>query len=283
MSFKEFLKLFKKNKGAVAGAIVIFISILIALLAPLLSPYNPYEIFNDSARLGPIWTETGSWQFILGTDDVGRDLLSRLIYGSRVSLTVGSVVVIFSLTFGTLLGMLAGYFEGWVDKVVSTIVEWLMSLPSILLAVVVVSILGPGLFNAIIAVSIVEIPKFIRIVRGSVLAEKNKLYVLAAKNYGASHFRVLFLTILPNILAPIIVTGTLGFSDAILSIAALGFLGLGAQAPQAEWGTMLADSRNYIESLPWLVTLPGLCILVVVLSFNLLGDGLRDALDPKLK
>jgi ABC-type dipeptide/oligopeptide/nickel transport system permease subunit len=278
----DFWKNFKRNKGAVLGLFVICAFLVIAVFAPLISPYNPAEIYPDSASIHPFWS-SGNMKFILGTDDVGRDLLSRLIYGARISMGVGFLVVIFSLSTGTFLGLIAGYFGGWIDKTVTKLTDILMSLPSILLAVVVVSILGPGLINAVIAVSIVTIPSFTRIVRASVIAEKSKPYVMASRSYGANHFRILFINIFPNCLAPLIVQGTLGFSEGILSVAALGFLGLGAQPPEAEWGTMLADSRPFIESLPWLVTLPGLCILIVVLGFNIFGDGLRDALDPKLK
>lgn len=281
IGFLQFLKLFCRNKGAIAGAIVILLFIFIALFANILSPSNPSQIFDDQIRLSPVWSG-GTFNHILGTDDVGRDVLSRLIFGAQISLGVGFMVVTFSLVVGTTLGMLAGYFGGWVDKSMMRVVDIIMSLPSILLSIVVVSVLGPGLFNAVIAVGIVELPGFIRIVRASVMTEKNKLYVMANRSYGASHARILFVNIFPNCIAPLIVKGTLGFSDGILNVAALGFLGLGAQPPQAEWGTMLADSRPFIESLPWLVTLPGLCILFVVLGFNLLGDGLRDALDPKL-
>ena len=196
---------------------------------------------------------------------------------------VGFLVVCFSLTVGTLLGLLAGYVGGWVDTLVMRLTDVLMSLPSILLAMVVVAILGESLFNAILAVSVVAIPAFVRLVRASVIAEKEKEYVQAAQSFGASPFRVCFLNILPNCMAPIIVQGSLGFSEGILWVAGLGFLGLGAQAPTPEWGTMLSESKDYFESDPWMVSLPGICILILVLGFNLLGDGLRDALDPKIK
>ena len=196
---------------------------------------------------------------------------------------VGILVVVVSLSIGTALGLLAGYAGRWVDAVIMRLMDVLMALPSILLAIVVVTILGQNLGNAIIAVSVTVIPGFVRLVRAQVMVEKNKQYVVAAQSFGAGPFRQAFTNILPNCMAPIIVQGTLGFSDGILNVAALGFLGLGAKPPTAEWGTMLSDSRAFIESAPWLVTLPGLCILVVVLGFNLLGDGLRDALDPRLK
>ena len=281
--FKELFFELKKNKGSLIGIILIILATLIALLAPVLAPHDPTAVYTDALRLPPSFVEGGNSLFPLGTDDLGRDLLSRLIYGSRISLSVGFMVVILSLIAGTILGVFAGYYGGFVDKTIMRITDLIMSLPSILFAIVIVAVLGPGISNAIVAVSVVAIPNFVRIIRAQVMVEKNRQYVSAAKLYGAGHFRLMFIEILPNCLAPLIVQATLGFSDGILNCAALGFLGLGAQAPMAEWGTMLSDARSFIESSPWMVTLPGLCILIVVLSFNLLGDGLRDALDPRLK
>jgi ABC-type dipeptide/oligopeptide/nickel transport system permease subunit len=284
---KQFLKdLFfelKKNRGAMIGIIIIMISVFIAVTARYIAPNNPTLINSQSLRVPPSFSPGGSTQFLLGTDDLGRDLLSRLIYGAQVSLSVGFAVVILSLTIGTFLGVIAGFYGGFLDKSIMRLTDLIMSLPSILFAIVIVAVLGPGIVNAIVAVSIVAIPNFIRIIRAQVMVEKNRQYVLAAKLFGASNLRIMFIEILPNCMAPLIVQASLGFSDGILNVAALGFLGLGAQAPMSEWGTMLSDARSYIESSPWMVTLPGLCILVVVLSFNLLGDGLRDALDPRLK
>ncbi len=275
----EFWFFFKQNRGAMIGLITILVFTFIALFAPLLSPYDPAEIFDNALRLAP----GEDPRFILGTDDVGRDLLSRLIHGARVSMGIGFLVVVFSTFFGSALGLIAGYFGGVVDKSIMRMIDILMAMPSILLAIVVVSILGPNLFNAIVAVSIVSIPAFTRLVRASVMGEKKKQYVLASASFGAGHFRQMVINIFPNCMAPLIVQATLGFSNGILDAAALGFLGLGAQPPTAEWGTMLADARQFIETSPVLVTLPGLCILLVVLGFNLLGDGLRDALDPRMK
>lgn len=284
---KEFLKdLFfeiKKNKGSVFGMIIIVLAVLIAVFASILAPHLPNEINSSALSLPPFFVAGGSSAYPLGTDDLGRDLLSRLIYGSQVSLSVGFCVVIISLFIGTFFGVLAGYYGSWVDKIIMRVTELIMCLPSILLAIVIVAVLGPGITNAIVAVAVVAIPNFVRIIRAQVMVEKNKQYVMAAQLFGASHFRIMFVEILPNCMAPLIVQATLGFSDGILNVAALGFLGLGAQAPMSEWGTMLSDARNYIESAPWMVTFPGLCILIIVLSFNLLGDGLRDALDPRLK
>ena len=273
----------KKNKGSMIGIIIIILSVIVALFAPLIAPHDPTHVNSEFLRLPPSFTVGGNPQFLFGTDDLGRDLLSRLIYGSQVSLSVGFAVVVLSLVTGTFLGVIAGYYGGMVDKTIMRLTDLIMSLPSILFAIVIVAVLGPGISNAIIAVSIVAIPNFVRIIRAQVMVEKNRQYVHAAKLFGASHFRIMFIEILPNCMAPLIVQASLGFSDGILNCAALGFLGLGAQAPMSEWGTMLSDARSYIESSPWMVTLPGLCILVIVLSFNLLGDGLRDALDPRLK
>lgn len=280
---KEFWYFFRQNRGAVAGLVLVTLFVLVALFAPWIAPYDPAAIHDGVFSQPPFWAAGGSHQYWLGTDDVGRDVLSRLIYGARISMGVGFMVVIFSLSIGTLLGLLAGYAGGFVDKVIMRLTDILMALPSILLAIVVVTILGQSLTNAVIAVGVVVIPGFIRLVRAQVMIEKNRQYVVASGSFGAGPGRQVFINILPNTLAPVIVQGTLGFSDGILNVAALGFLGLGAKPPTAEWGTMLADARAFIESAPWLVTLPGLCILVVVLGFNLLGDGLRDALDPRLK
>lgn len=281
--FKELYFELKKNRGAMIGIIFILMSIIVALLAPLLAPHNPAEVFPEALRLPPSFVEGGKNGFFFGTDDIGRDLLSRLIYGSRISLSVGFSVVILSLITGTLLGVIAGFYGGIIDRIIMRLTDLIMSLPSILFAIVIVAVLGPGITNAIVAVSIVAVPNFIRIIRAQVMVEKNRQYVSAAKLFGASNFRIMFVEILPNCMAPLIVQASLGFSDGILNCAALGFLGLGAQAPMSEWGTMLSDARSYIESSPWMVTLPGICILLTVLSFNLLGDGLRDALDPRLK
>lgn len=281
--FSELFFELRKNRGAMIGIVIIILSVITALLAPVIAPHNPTEIFADSLRLPPSFIEGGKSGFFFGTDDIGRDLLSRLIYGSRISLAVGFSVVVMALVSGTILGVLAGYFGGLIDRIIMRFTDLIMSLPSILFAIVIVAVLGPGITNSIIAVAVVAVPNFIRIIRAQVLVEKNKQYVSAARLFGAGHFRIMFVEILPNCMAPLIVQASLGFSDGILNVAALGFLGLGAQAPMSEWGTMLSDARSFIESSPWMVTLPGLCILVTVLSFNLLGDGLRDALDPRLK
>lgn len=280
--FSDLWKDIRKNKGAVAGLLFILFFLVMGIFAPMIAPYPPDQVIDGALRLSPN-THFGEHYFLFGTDDIGRDLFSRILYGSRVSLLVGLSVVVLSASIGTLLGLLSGYFGGWTDRVISRSMDFIMALPSVLFAIVIVAVLGPGLVNAVVAVSIVALPNFTRLIRAQVMAEKNKQYVQAAHLYGASHLRILFKEILPNCVAPLIVQGSLGFSDGVLNCAALGFLGLGAQAPTPEWGTMLSDARNFLESNPWMVNIPGICILIVVLSFNLLGDGLRDALDPRLK
>lgn len=275
----EFWLNFRRSKGALLGLAIIVLFFLAALFADLLSPYDPARVFVDAGLLKPGVDRA----FLLGTDDIGRDILSRLLHGARVSVTLGLFIVLTSTFCGVLIGLLAGYLGGKTDMIIMRATDIMMSLPSILLAIVVVSILGTSLFNTVIAISIVSVPYFVRLVRASVIAEKAKDYVTCARCYGAGHLRIACINILPNCIAPITVQATLAFSDGILNIAALGFLGLGAQPPTPEWGTMLADARPYIASEPWLVIFPGLCILIVVVAFNLVGDVLRDCLDSKLR
>lgn len=277
------MKLLMKNNAAIFSLVLLGVFLILAIFAPWIAPHVPEEIFNESAKAPPVWMEGGSWKFILGTDDIGRDLLSRLIYGARISMGFGFLSVVVATLIGGALGVLGGFYGGWIDRAVLRVVDVLMSLPSLLISIVVVAILGPSLQNALWAVSLVALPGYIRVARAAVLAEKQKEYVQASRAFGARPFRQIFSTILPNCMAPLIVQGSLGFSDGILNMAALGFLGLGAQPPTPEWGAMLSDAKAYMESAWWLVTWPGLCILAVVLTFNLLGDGLRDALDPKLR
>jgi dipeptide transport system permease protein len=280
---REFWYYFSVNRGAVIGLVVFALLILTALFAPWIAPYSPDIQYRDALLKPPIWDANGDPRFLLGTDPVGRDILSRLIHGARYSLFIGFFVVIGALFVGVILGVLAGYFRGWVDVVIMRVMDIILAFPSLLLALVLVAILGPGLFNAMIAIAIVLQPHFARLVRAAVMAEKSREYVTAAKLSGAGHFRLMLVTILPNCLGPLIVQATLSFSNAILDAAALGFLGMGAQPPTPEWGTMLATAREFILKAPWVVTFPGLCILITVLAINLIGDGLRDALDPKLK
>lgn len=279
----EFWHYFSMNTGAVIGLIVFTLLVLAAIFAPLIAPHLPNEQFRDSLLTPPMWHEGGKSTFILGTDAVGRDMLSRLIFGARYSLFIGLMVVVFSLSSGIVLGVLAGYFRGWVDALIMRVMDIILAFPSLLLALVLVAILGPGLFNAMLAIAVVLQPHFARLTRAAVMAEKNREYVVSAKVAGAGHLRLMLVTILPNCLAPLIVQATLSFSNAILEAAALGFLGMGAQPPTPEWGTMLATAREFILRAPWVVTYPGLAILITVLAINLIGDGLRDALDPKLK
>ena len=222
-------------------------------------------------------------RLLLGTDAVGRDMLSRLIYGTRYSLFIGVIVTSIALVGGVLLGVVAGYFRGWVDTVIMRVMDIILAFPSLLLALVLVAVLGPGLTNAMIAIALVFQPHFVRLTRAAVMTEKTRDYVVAAKVAGAGPLRLMFKTILPNCMAPLIVQATLSFSSAILDAAALGFLGQGAQPPTPEWGTMLAEAREFILRAWWVVTFPGLAILITVLAINLMGDGLRDALDPKLR
>ena len=279
----EFWHYFSVNRGAVIGLYVFVILVLIAIFAPLIAPHLPYQQYRDSFLVPPIWNAGGKAGFILGTDPVGRDILSRLIYGSRFSLLMGVMVVVLALTSGVLLGLLAGYYRGWVDALIMRVMDIILAFPSLLLALVMVAILGPGLVNAMLSIALVYQPHFARLTRAAVMSEKGREYVISAKVAGAGHGRLMLRTILPNCTGPLIVQATLSFSNAILDAAALGFLGLGAQPPTPEWGTMLANAREFILRAPWVVTWPGLVILVTVLAINLIGDGLRDALDPKLK
>ncbi|TCD11980.1 ABC transporter permease subunit [Oricola cellulosilytica] len=280
---REFWFYFRQNRGAVIGLAIFTIVVLIAVLAPLLAPHSPTLQNRDALLLPPIWADGGSWTYALGTDAVGRDILSRLIYGARFSLFIGVVVVTLSVTVGVVVGLIAGFFGGWIDTAIMRVMDVILAFPSLLLALVLVAILGPGLMNAMIAIALILQPHFVRLTRASVLSERNREYVISARVAGASKLRLMFVTILPNCLAPLIVQATLAFSNAILDAAALGFLGMGAQPPTPEWGTMLAEAREFILRAPWVVTFPGLAILVTVLAINLMGDGLRDALDPKLK
>ncbi len=280
---REFWGYLSANRGAIAGLVVVVGVLLLALLAPWLAPYAPDRIDNAAYLRPPVWQDGGTWSYLLGTDAIGRDILSRLIHGARLSLVIGLAVVTLSVLVGTVLGLTAGYFRGLYEIAVMRLMDIILTLPSLLLAIVVVAILGPGLMNAMLAVAVVVLPHYVRIARAAVIAETAKDYVTAARMNGASHLRLMFSEVLPNCTAPLIVQASLGISTAILDAAALGFLGLGAQPPSPEWGTMLADAREFVLRAWWVVTFPGLMILVTVLAFNLLGDGLRDAFDPKLK
>ena len=279
----EFWFYFSENKGAVIGLWVFLFLVAVALFAPLVSPHEPNHQYRDALLVPPVWQEGGRWAYLLGTDAVGRDLLTRLIYGARFSLFIGLVVVTIAVVGGVSIGLIAGYFRGAVDTIIMRIMDVILAFPSLLLALVLVAILGPGLLNAMIAIAIVLQPHFVRLTRASVMSEMNREYVISARVAGASPFYLMTKTILPNCLGPVTVQATLSFSNAILDAAALGFLGMGAQPPTPEWGTMLAEAREFILRAWWVVTFPGLAILITVLAINLMGDGLRDALDPKLK
>jgi len=280
---REFWFYFSENRGAVIGFYVFLAFVVMAAGADILAPYSPTEQFREHTLVPPFWQDGGSSQFLLGTDPLGRDMLSRLLHGARYSFLVGLVVVTVASIGGISVGLLAGFAPKWVDTIIMRIMDIILSFPSLLLALVLVAILGPSLTNAMLAIAIVLQPHYVRLTRAAVLTERSKDYVTSARVAGASLPHRMFKTVLPNCLAPIIVQAALSFSTAILDVAALGFLGMGAQPPTPEWGTMLAEAREFILRAWWVVTLPGLAILITVLAINLMGDGLRDALDPKLK
>lgn len=281
--FREFLRSFTANRGATAAAVVLLLMFAAAILAPLIAPHSPIEQYRDFVKIPPAWFEGGNARFLLGTDEAGRDILSRLIFGARLSFWIGLSSVVLSLIPGILLGLFAAFFQRWLDTPIMRLMDMMMALPSLLLAVAVVAVIGPGLANTTIAIAIVTLPAYVRLTRAAALGELQREYVVASRMAGAGTLRLMFSTVLPNCAAPLIVQATLSFSVAILDAAALGFLGLGVQPPLAEWGSMLASARDYMESAWWIVTLPGLAIVISVLAINLVGDGLRDALDPKLK
>ena len=280
---RELWGYFRQNRGALIGLFTVIGLVLLALLADVIAPHSAIVQYRESTLVPPMWQVGGSSKFILGTDPVGRDVLSRLIHGTRLSLLIGLVSVTLSLGIGIILGLLAGFFRGGIEVAIMRLMDIMLALPSLLLAIAVVAILGPGLLNAMYAIAIVMLPHFARLTRAAVIGEVSKDYVNASRIAGAGNLRLMFNCVLPNCAAPLIVQTTLGFSSSILDAAALGFLGLGAQPPTPEWGSMLASSLEFIQSAWWVVTFPGLAILVSVLAFNLMGDGLRDALDPKLK
>jgi dipeptide transport system permease protein len=283
-SFAEFWASFRENKGAVAGLVILSLIVFTAIFADVLAPHSPLEQVRESVKLPPAWYEGGNWAFPLGTDALGRDMLSRIMHGARYSLFIGLSVMAVSIVCGVGLGLVAAFAGGWLDSVISRIMDLIVAIPSLVLAILIIAILqNPSLEKTIVAVTVVSLPRYVRLVRASALSEMGKDYVTAAKVAGVGSLRLMLRTVLPNCLAPVIVQAALGVSDAILEAAALGFLGLGAQPPTPEWGAMVGDGREFIRSEPWIVTLPGLAILVTVISINLFGDGLRDALDPKLK
>ena len=280
---REFWSYFSENRGAVTGMAVIVVVALLAIFADLVAPYSPIEQYRDHLLQPPCWQEGGSLAFPLGTDAVGRDMLSRIIHGARYSLMIGIIVVTLSLSAGIALGLAAAFVRGPVEALIMRAMDIMLALPSLLLAIVVVAILGPSLINSMFSLAIVYLPHYVRLTRASAIGEMSRDYVTASRVAGAGVARLMLITVLPNCAAPLIVQATLSFSSAILDAAALGFLGLGAQPPTPEWGTLLAEAREFVLRAWWVVTFPGLAILVTVLAFNLMGDGLRDALDPKLK
>lgn len=271
-----------RHRGAVAGLVVILLFFAAALLAPLLSPYDPLAQDLNRRLQGP------SSAHPLGTDDFGRDMLSRVMYGARISLTVGFMSVGIAVIGGLLLGLVAGFYTTgrWgrmIDIIIMRTSDILLAFPAVLLAIAIVTAFGPGLRNAMLAIAIIYLPRFIRIVRAAILVEKEHTYIEAGQALGMSHRRLLLRHLLPNVISPVIVQATLGLAEAIIEAAALSFLGLGATPPTPEWGAMLSEGRSYLRLAPWVTFFPGMAIFLIVVSFNLLGDGLRDALDPRLR
>ncbi|WP_145333242.1 nickel transporter permease [Paenibacillus xylanexedens] len=274
--WREAWRTFRRNQLALAGLIIIVFFIVLAFLAPYISPYDYKEQVLQDRLQAP------SAEHWFGTDDLGRDVFSRVIHGARISLWVGFFSVIGSIIAGALLGLVAGFYGKWADMLISRLFDILLAFPGILLAIAIVAILGPSLQNALLAIAIVNIPTYGRLVRSRVLSLRQEEFITSARTLGAGNGRILFRHILPNSLTPLIVQGTLGIGTAIIEAAALGFLGMGAQPPDPEWGKMLSDSRQYIQKAPWTLIFPGLSIMLTVLGFNLMGDGLRDTLDPKM-
>ncbi|MDQ0198739.1 ABC transporter permease [Neobacillus ginsengisoli] len=275
--WRESLSVLMDNKAAMAGAFIIIFYLFVALFAPLLAPYDPYAVELTNKLLPPSLVH---W---MGTDDKGRDILSRIIFGTRLSIGVGFAAVLFGAIFGIIFGLIAGFYGKWVDSIIMRIMDIMLAFPGILLALAIISALGPSLINVTIAVGVFSIPLFARIVRGSTLEVKRLEYIDAIRSLGANDFTIISKHIFPNILSPIIIQGTLRLATAILSAAGLSFLGLGAQPPSPEWGTMLSNGRDFIFSAPFMALFPGLAISILVLGFNILGDGLRDAFDPRMK
>jgi dipeptide transport system permease protein len=282
-AFRSFWFAFRENRGAVIGAAIVALIVFCAIFANFLTPYDPLEQFRDFTKLPPIWVEGGNWKHPLGTDPLGRDMLSRILYGSRTSLFIGLSIMIVCTTIGTCLALLSAYVGGFLDVIIMRVMDLILAIPNLVLAILIIAVIGPNLINTIVAITIVYMPRFVILIRATALSELSKDYVTAAKVAGVGPWRLMFTSVLPNCVAPLIVQAALGISDAILEAAALGFLGLGAQPPTPEWGSMLADSRDLITSNPWVMALPGLAILITVLAINLMGDGLRDALDPRLR
>nr|WP_294086748.1 nickel transporter permease [Sphaerobacter sp.] len=267
----------RRNRMAMLGGVIVVTLILVAIFAPVLARYDPTEMRLSDQFLPP------SLDHPFGTDDFGRDILTRLLYGARISLQVGLVAVGIAAIVGSIVGMLAGYFGGWFDIISQRVIDVMLAFPDLLLALAIIAVLGPSLMNVMIAVGIGSVPTYARLMRGQVLSLKRKEYVEAARAIGAPTRRILFLHILPNALSPMIVLASLGIASSILSAAALSFIGMGAQPPTPEWGAMLSNGREFLREEWWIATFPGLAIAITVLGFNILGDGLRDALDPQAR
>lgn len=284
---REALRHLFRHSSARVGMIILGFLVLVAIFAPLIAPYDPTELLKTEKRRSPpcihlLGCPADQVEHIFGIDGNSRDLFSRVVYGSRLSLQVGLVTMTFAILIGVIIGSISGFIGGWLDNLLMRIMDVLMAFPSLLLAIAIVSVLGTGLINALLAIGIVSIPRFARLVRSTVLSVKELEYVQASRALGASPMHILFKRVLPNAITPLIVQGTLGIATAILDAAALSFLGLGAEPPRPEWGLMLGEEKNSIFNAPHLVIFPGIAIMLTVLGFNLLGDGLRDALDPRL-
>lgn len=280
----EFWYYFSQNRGAVIGLYVFVAIVIVAVLAPLIAPHSPSLQNRGSFLVPPVWEAGGDWRFLLGTDAVGRDILSRLIYGARFSLFIGAVVVTLSVSVGVIIGLIAGYFRGWVDTVITRVMDIILAFPSLLLALVLVAILGPGLLNAMIAIALVLQPHFVRLTRAAVMSEKTRDYVTAARVAGAGNIRLMFRTILPNCLAPLIVVGTVQVAHAIALEATLSFLGVGLPQTEPSLGLLISNGFEYMLSGKyWISIFPGVALLLTIVSINLVGDQLRDVLNPRLR
>ncbi len=282
-AFSSFWNSFSENRGAVIGFWLVLAIVFIAVFAPVFAPYNPLEQFKGATKLPPFWVQGADPKYWLGTDAVGRDMVSRLMYGARISLFIGLSVMLVSMVLGVILGLASAFYGGIIDVIIIRVMDLIMAIPSLVLEILIIAVTGPSLLNTVIAITIVYLPRYVRLLRASAIAELSKDYVTAAKVSGVGKLRLMLVTVLPNCTAPLIVQAALGISDAILEASGLGFLGLGAQPPTPEWGAMLADTRDLMQSHPWVMALPGLCILITVMAINLMGDGLRDALDPRLR
>jgi peptide/nickel transport system permease protein len=275
---QSFMRKLLRNRFAAFGLFVILLLILTAIFAPLFATHDPYEMDVTKTLIGP-----GESGHLLGTDSFGRDIFSRIIYGARISLIVGIAAVLFGAVLGSFLGLISGYFGGKTDTIIMRIMDGMMAFPFILLSIVLMTVLGQGLVNVILAIGISNIPGFARVVRGQVLTVKESEYIEVTRSLGAKHGRIIFKHVVPNSIAPLIVYATMSVAGAIISEASLSFLGLGVQPPTASWGSMLQEGKNFLVLSPELATISGLAILITVLGINIFGDGLRDALDPKMK